>query len=224
VLIVGGWFAAFVVTKATYGQASVDDASVFRIMMPSFPAFVLMIASLVFLLPARRWRSTRVPAPRTRLAGRTRWALLGAAAAVFVLFPLALVAAASPLRGPEPRVYLVSGVPRSVDPALALTATVAGDRVLLRWNPAEPAGTRVFYRIWRSGASNGGAVCTPVANAADQCELTMDDLGAHPGGAWVDRPGKGAWTYRLGLAANWLDSPDYGDVYSVGPPVRVRVP
>jgi len=182
-LVVGGWFAAFVLAKATYPHASIDDASVFRIMMPSFPAFVLMISSLVFLFPGR-WRSMRVPLPRG---------------------------------------YVVDGLLRTVDPSLNLTATVSGGRVLLRWNPAEPAGTRVFYRIWRSNAPNGGASCTPAANAPDDCELVMDDLGAHPGGAWVDRPGTGTWTYRLGLAANWLDSPDYGDVYSIGPPVTVRV-
>jgi hypothetical protein len=52
----------------------------------------------------------------------------------------------------------------------------------------------------------------------------MDDLGAHSGGSWVDSPGSGPWTYRLGLAANWLNSPLYGDVYSLGPPLVVRVP
>ena len=52
----------------------------------------------------------------------------------------------------------------------------------------------------------------------------MTDAGAHGGGRFVDTPGPGRWTYRLALAANWLDSPLYGDVYSVGPPVAVRVP
>jgi hypothetical protein len=49
----------------------------------------------------------------------------------------------------------------------------------------------------------------------------MEDLGAHGGGTWIDRPGRGHWTYRLGFAANWLDDPTYGDVYSLGPPVAV---
>jgi hypothetical protein len=66
-------------------------------------------------------------------------------------------------------------------------------------------------------------VCTPVTGGTDRCSLTIDDLGAHPSGAWIDRPGSGTWTYRLGLAANWLNSPDYGDVFTVGPPVTVRV-
>ena len=52
----------------------------------------------------------------------------------------------------------------------------------------------------------------------------MDDLGAHGGGTFVDKPGHGRWTYRLGIAANWLNSPLYGDIFSFGPPVVVRVP
>jgi hypothetical protein len=51
----------------------------------------------------------------------------------------------------------------------------------------------------------------------------MDDLGAHPGGRFVDKPGPGRWTYRLGFAANWENSPLFGDIFSVGPPLRVGV-
>lgn len=224
-LLVGGWFAAFVVTKATYGNAGINDASVFRIMMPSFPAFVLMLAALVYLWP-RHARATREQAPtrRTTLPPRARLALLAAGAVVFALSPLVVIGAAAPLRGPKPLGYEADVLLRPVDPSLRLTATRNGDAVRLSWDPAQPGMTKVFYRIWRSGAPTGGATCTPVPGGSDNCVIAMDDLGAHAGGAWVDRPGKGTWTYRLGLAANWLDSPDYGDVYSIGPPVRVRVP
>lgn len=224
VLVVAGWFAAFVVTKGTYDYASIDDASIFRIMMPSYPAFVLMLASLVFLFP-RRWRprneavATHEP-PENK---RRRVMLLGAAGALFALYPFALVAAASPLHGPNPRAYISLGLLRSIDPSLRLSAAVDGRRVRLRWTSSQPAGTGVFYRIWRSNAPDGGATCTPVPNAADDCELTMQDLGARRSGRFVDAPGRGWWTYRLGLAANWLNSPLYGDVYSLGPPIVVRV-
>jgi hypothetical protein len=224
-LVVGGWFAAFVLTKATYAHASTDDASVFRIMMAAYPAFILLLASLIYLFPGRRrarFDDPRRRPPRTN--ARRRLALLGAAAAVFALYPLALVAAASPLQGPQPRAYEAFGLLRSIDPGLRLTAAAVGHRVHLSWDDSQPAGTYVFYRIWRTKAPDGGATCTPVPHAADNCQLAMDDLGAHEGGSWVDKPGRGRWTYRLGLAANWLNSPLYGDVYSFGPPVAVRVP
>jgi hypothetical protein len=223
-LVVGGWFAAFVVTKATYPQASIDDASVFRVMMPSYPAFILLLASLVYLFPGRHRARFDNPEPRSaRAPGRRRLALLGAAAAVFALYPLALVAAASPMRGPKPNAYEAFGLLRSVDPALRLTSTVSGERVQLRWQDPEPSAARAFYRIWRTKEQNGGATCTPVPNAADNCQLAMDDLGAQENGRFLDKPGPGTWTYRLGFAANWENSPLYGDIFSFGPPLAVRV-
>jgi len=223
-LLVGGWFAAFVLTKGTYLFAGVPGGSLFRVMMPSFPAFVLLLASLVYLFPRGRKRRAEIPRTQSRLTPRTRLALLGAAAVVFALSPLVLIGAAQPLRGPQPQAWKVDFLLRPVDPALRLTAVRHGNEVRLAWNPSEPWAAKVFYRIWRTGDPAGGASCTPTPHASDNCMLTMDDLGAHYGGRWVDRPGKGVWTYRLGLAANWLNSPDYGDVYSIGLPVTVRVP
>jgi hypothetical protein len=52
----------------------------------------------------------------------------------------------------------------------------------------------------------------------------MDDIGAHAGGTFLDKPPKpGRWTYRLGIAGNWLNNPLYGDIFSFGPPVAVSV-
>lgn len=223
-LVVGGWFAAFVMTKGTYAYAGVAGGSVFRIMMPSYPAFVLMLAALVYLVPGRRHAPRETaPAAATTLTQRRRLALLGVGVAVFALYPFAIVAAASPLRGPKPTAYVVVGLLRSVDPSLRLTATARHRTVLLEWRNREPAAGAVFYRVWRGTGTTGGATCTPVAKAPDDCELSMVDLGARRNGRLVDRPGPGTWTYRLGLAANWLDSTSYGDVFSIGPPVTIRV-
>jgi hypothetical protein len=228
-LVVGGWFAAFVVTKGTFAYAGVAGGSVFRIMMPSYPAFVLMIAGLVYLVPHghpvphRRPALRERPSESGRLSKRRRGVVLGLCAAVCALYPLALVAAASPLRGPRPDAYVVAGLIRSVDPALRLHAVREGKTVVLDWRNREPAAGAVFYRVWRSSGRTGGATCTPVANAPDDCQLSIVDLGARRAGRLVDRPGPGVWTYRLGLAANWLNSPTYGDVYTVGPPVKLRV-
>ena len=52
----------------------------------------------------------------------------------------------------------------------------------------------------------------------------MSALGATNGTTYLDRPGSGEWTYRVGVSANWLNNPAYGDVYVVSPPVSVKVP
>jgi len=117
-------------------------------------------------------------APPPRLRRGTRLALVGAAGTLFAVYPFALIALASPLRGPQPRAYEVARLPRTLDPSLRLSTTVSGGSVELKWKDTQPWMTRVFYRIWRSNAPGGGASCTPVVHAPDYCALAMDDLGA----------------------------------------------
>ena len=193
--------------------------------MPAFPAFLILLASLVYLWPRGRkspWPSP--PAPRTALGGRTRLGLLGAGFVVFALSPLVAIAVATPLHGPNPRAYEVDVLLHPVDPSMRLTADVVGNRVLLRWNPSQPSAAKVFYHIWRSGLPSGGAVCTPVPGGADNCTLTMRDVGSPRGRGVVDMPGRGTWTYRLAMSASWLATADTGDVFAIGPPVRVHLP
>ena len=52
----------------------------------------------------------------------------------------------------------------------------------------------------------------------------MDDVGSVRAPSFEDRPGAGSWSYRIGLAANWLNDIRLGDVYVVSPPVAVTVP
>jgi hypothetical protein len=49
--LVGGWFLAFALVKGSYVDANVSDGSFFRILMPAYPAFVLLIAAVPLLLP-----------------------------------------------------------------------------------------------------------------------------------------------------------------------------
>jgi hypothetical protein len=44
------------------------------------------------------------------------------------------------------------------------------------------------------------------------------------GTSFVDNPGPGTWTYRIGVSANWLNDLQLGDDYVVSPPVTVRLP
>ncbi len=50
-LLIATWFFAFLAIKGSYHEAQVDNASFFRILLPAFPAFVLLTASIVLLVP-----------------------------------------------------------------------------------------------------------------------------------------------------------------------------
>ena len=221
-LLVGGWFAAFIVVKGTYDLGSVDDASIFRLLMPAFPAFVLLLASLPLLFP-RMPGKLRAWQPAVAAASpRTRWALAGVAVLVTAVVPIAAVAAASPLRGPDPPVAMVSNIPIPVRVGIGLTAGVSHVAVRLHWRPQTPLGGPVFYRVLRLPGAASGITCSS-SQGADSCTLTADEIGVTHGALLVDRPKPGTWTYRVGVAANWLNDPAYGDIYFVSRPLTVTV-
>jgi hypothetical protein len=221
-LLLGTWFVAFLIAKGTYVPASIEDASFFRILMPAFPAYLLLAASTVLLVPGVRAR----PAPDpVRLEGRRLTAAVAAAAVVFAVLPAAVVAATPTLHdgGRQAVAYPSSLIP--VTGRVAPTAKAVGGAVELTWPtwPERVAG--VFYHVLRTDGANGGVACAGTPNgAANDCRLYMDAVGAVKETSAVDRPGPGTWTYRIGVAANWLDDPQYGDVTVVGTPVTVTVP
>jgi hypothetical protein len=220
-LLVGGWFLAFALVKGSYVEANVADGSFFRILMPSYPAFVLLIAAVPLLLPhlpgrLRPFRAAFAP-PRPRI----RWSLVGAALLVSSVVPLAAFAAADPHGKLEPATLGATFMPVPVNVDLGLSASVRGRRVTLSWRGGKPAGGPVFFRIWR-GRSDG-LTCAP-SPGARLCNLVLPEVGVTRVGRFVDRPGGGAWVYRVAIAANWLDDPQYGDPYLVSEPLRVTVP
>src|SRR5262249_24861339 len=83
-LLVGTWFTAYLLVKGTYELASLDDATFFRLLMPAFPAYVLLAASIVLLIPGLRAQPT--PSKPILSAGRLRAGVV-AAAVVFGALP-----------------------------------------------------------------------------------------------------------------------------------------
>jgi hypothetical protein len=218
-LLVAVWFTVFLLAKGTYIPASVDDASFFRILMPAFPAYILLAASVVLLVPGVRPR----PAPRPfALAGRRLTLALAAGVALFAALPLAVIAAVPTLHDHGSRAVRVRGSLIPVSGAMEPRAAVLGSEVRISWR-ARPAGTASeFYRVLRSSTPQGGLFCPGrLGNAADDCEIAMDSPGATRTTSFVDRPGRGTWTYRIGIAANWLDDPRLGDVYVISTPVTI---
>jgi hypothetical protein len=221
-LLVGTWFVAYLLMKGTYIPASIDDASFFRILMPAFPAYLLLAAAVVLLAPGVRARAGRGTFP---LAGRRLTAALAAAVAVFVVAPLAVIAAVPPLHDQGRQAVRQGDSLVPVSGAIAPRATVVGDTVRLSWRPQSAGSSGLFYRILRTNWQNGGLSCANVPrHASDDCRLFLDAPAATRTASFSDRPGRGTWTYRVGVSANWLNDPRYGDVYVVSPPVTAIVP
>jgi hypothetical protein len=221
-LLVGSWFIVFLLAKGTYIPASVEDASFFRILMPAFPAYLLLAAAVVLLVPGVR------PQPAERPLGLDRRKLtiaLTAAIAAFAVLPLGVIAAVPRLHNGGRSAVRVGDSLIPVSRAVGLTADVQGGVVRLDWRPRRTAGASVFYRVLRKQGPGDGVGCPGrLRNAPDSCKLFMDEVGSSRATTFDDRPGHGTWAYRIGVAANWLDDPKLGDVYVVSAPVNVTVP
>jgi hypothetical protein len=217
-LLVGTWFIAYLLVKGTYVFASIDDATFFRLLMPAFPAYVLLAAAVVLLVPGARAR----PAPLAAVPRRRLTVAMAVAAFVFAVVPLAVTAATPPLHDQgESAVQLgVSLIP--VSTTIDAQAVAVGNGVRISWRPQTTHGGSVFYSIFRGRGQD--ILCGGRLNgASDDCRLYADAVGVSRGSEFVDHPPPGDWTYHVGVSANWLNDSTLGDVYVVSRPVAVVV-
>ena len=219
-LFVGTWFVVFLLLKGTYVNSRVEDATFWRLLMPAFPAFVLLAASVPLLVPGVR---ARAATPRRWPVSR-RLVIAGVATfvAVLSLFPIALVAATKPIRGPRPAAFEINSILASQSNAPHPRAQVADGVVRLSWLPARPSPGAVFYSVYRDEGTVD-TICGPVRHAPDLCEIHAQTLGTTAKPGFSDHPGAGTWTYRIGISANWLNDQTLGDVYVFSVPVTVTV-
>ena len=220
-LLAGGWFFAFAIVKGSYSGASIEDASLLRLMMPAFPAFILLIAALPYLVPGMPARGVAAAPAPSWLSLRTRWILIGAAIVVTAVVPAAAFAAASTGSGIDVASIgtEIFPIPANID--IGLTASVRNGRVTLTWRGQHLAGGPVFYRVWR-GPTDGFSC--PVQPGGRLCNVTLPEVGVSRVPTFVDRAPPGRWFYRIAVAANWLDDPQYGDPYEVSRAVAATVP
>src|SRR5262249_21013852 len=152
-----------------------------------------------------------------------RRAYLVAVVAVFALAPLALVAGVQKMHGPQAVSYFDNGVFIPAGARLELAAKRTRGGVQLTWSAGPTAGpTKAFYRIFRAqptgraptptepGAELGLRCLPPSGGTPTSCLVEMQVVGTTGGREWVDHPPPGAWTYRIGVSANWRDDPSLG--------------
>jgi hypothetical protein len=217
-LLVGTWFIAYLLVKGTYVLASLDDATFFRLLMPAFPAYVLLAASVVLLVPGLR----PVPAVAAPILPPDRLKLgVGLAAVLVAVVPLAVISALPPLHdgGKQALQLDISLIP--VSAAVHARAVASPEGVRLTWRPQPTHPGAVFYRIFR-GNKNEVGCGGRLNNAADDCRLYTNQIGVTRSNTFVDHPPPGDWIYRVGVSANWLNDPTLGDVYVLSRPAPVR--
>lgn len=202
------WFVMFCVVKGSSDQASMSTTSYFRLTEPGLPAFALLVAAIVYLVPARRRHVSALP-PRPV----SRW-VIAATAVIGGIVPLALVLAVRPQQGEG---VTLRDNQRSTEAPISAgwTARRSGNR--LTWSPIGGHGTRVHYLVLRVDPATGG--CTPPESGARECYLEGTPVTTTRATSVVVP--KTSATYRVAAAANYLDEANGGDLMLLGPPVTV---
>ncbi len=211
--LLAAWLGAVVLVKGSSSFSTVESATFFRFLMPAYPAFLLLGAAIPLLLP----RLSRLP--RAALAPRPvgRRPLL-ALAALTVVVPALLIGLARPLEGPG-KAIVVNEILTPVTSGLGVEVSRSGAGRTLSWQPIAHAGADVFYRVYRSAAGGEDAPCDPTPGSAT-CRLGLLLLGTTREPRWQDgSPPPGA-VYRIGIAGNWRDDPEGGDVFAISPPIN----
>jgi hypothetical protein len=211
------WFWLYFVIKGSDSVSSVDSGSFFRLLLPAVPPLLVMVACLPVLVPRLGPALVeRFPTPAPRIPGRR---LLVAAAVLFGLVPL--VASAALQRISRDRFLIFNQIAVPVDGGIGLRATVSGGTVRLSWNDASEGSTRVFYRVLRTPRRTD--VLCRSSDGVENCFFGGGPLTTARATSASDRPRPGVWTYRIGVAANWVDDTRRGDVFLVSAPVTVRI-
>ena len=211
-----GWVLAYVVVKGSSTVASIEGGSFWRLVMPALPAYVILVAAIPLLVPTLPRRlGARIAATPGRRPGR-RFAI---GAIVFLAaVPAAFVLSATPVRGPE-LALTVDEILVPVDGSTVRLHTVrVGESQRLTWED-RTSRARAFYRVYRTVSAGEDHACFR-RGAADRCEIRMIPLGTTRRRTFVDRSPEPGVTYRIGVAANWLDDTEQGDVVLLSPPVR----
>jgi hypothetical protein len=227
------WLAAFFVVKGSSPAVNVETASIWRLLMPAWPAYFFLAISIPLLLPVLGPRL----AQRFAVAPRElRWPRFALPAALGLLaVPLVLTALLPASKGelaaklPLQTLY----VPIELDFGLTVSPVEGG--LDLRWSELPPATADSFYVVYRSPLRytlspadprtiEQGRLCEPSFGGAPRCTIEMEEVARTRERAYIDRPpGSGEWTYRIAIAANWRDDPALGDALEISKPLNVSV-
>jgi hypothetical protein len=219
--LLGVWFGVFLLFKGSNELSRISSGSFFRFMMPAYPAYFLLAAGVLLLVPTAGRRLTAAwPAAPLAPIGKRVVALLAAGLAAL---PLMAVALAQPDR-PPPETIFVNNILTPVDPGIRISVRVEGEARVVTWGHPSAGRAAVFYRVFRTAAEGEDVVCVERSGGAAECTLQMLLLGTTRQPHWRDgSPPPGA-QYRIGIGTNAQDDPSAGDVFLISRPADARVP
>ena len=209
-----GWLLGYVVVKGSSNVAGIENGSFWRLVMPALPAYLLLVVAIPLLVPtvARRLGSRIAPPPPRRPSRRGVVAVVAALAIV----PLGAMLASSPQSGPGQAIDVDDILVPVDEGVVQLRVERVGDSQRLTWADATTR-TTTFYRVYRTEGSGPDVDCATAGG--DRCDLRMTLLATTRARTYLDASPEAGVTYRVGVAANWLDDPERGDVFVISPPV-----
>jgi hypothetical protein len=231
-LFFGTWLATYLLVKGGSSVANVEAGSFWRLLMPAFPAYCALMASIPLL-----WPRTGVRLPERFPYAPRRWLPVAVPAVIFLVVPLAAVSASTPLRHERSAAEIgLENLFVPIDRNIHLRVTNDRGAVTLRWSPVRGENAKVFYAVYRSptrwligkGSEHlpviRGIFCEHNPHGAVHCTLEMARVATTRGTEYREGAGNGNWTYRVAVVANWLNDPTIGDPFYFSGPVSVHVP
>jgi hypothetical protein len=155
------------------------------------------------------------------------------------VLPVAVLAFLPPLKDGRAATLSAASVyvPVQEDLGLRVTPSPQGGFDLV-WRPRSGTTAKTFSVVYRSPAEfripkgspedfplvREGLLCESRHGGAAKCTIEMDQVATTREARWYDNPDAGRWTYRIGVAANWVDDEQLGDALIVSKPFTVTAP
>lgn len=219
--LLAGWLAAFLVVKGFSPRASIESNTFWRLLMPAWPAYLLLLAAIPLLVPtfARRLGG-RLCAPVSRPV-RMRWVWL--AVALTLGAPFAATAASTRIAPPAMPAILQqfetgTTMLTPVDEGMTVELERSDGSVRLTWDDGSDWRAGVFYRVYRTDEAGPDLRCVTEGGVSWNCYFLGALRGTTREREWVDESPVAGATYRIGIGTNWADDPAAGDVFVFSPP------
>jgi len=216
--LLAGWLGAFVIVKGFSPAASIESGSFWRLLMPAWPAYLILFASIPLLLPTvvpRLGQRTLAP-PASPVGLRP----VVAAVVVLAVVPLVAVLVLRPLPSQDANPAVIQQVGGNIlltatDRGIHVSVKRQGSTRVLTWRTPR-YGPKVFYRIYRTDNPRGDTRCENSGGSA-RCFLVSDVIATTTTNRFVDSSPHVQPYYRIGVGTNYLDDPSGGDVFIVSP-------